>query len=292
MIVKIYLLGLLSVLCVDSFNVEIQESKIRLTSGDTLHLQCKSDSAYEYCMFSAPLGDQCKYEWKRADWNITRQECDAGLEARTVFTGDYDDHECSVSVGEVSPADAGLWRCRLESYVYGHTRGTVRISEIEVEVTIPTTTTTTTTTTTVKAREGRGLVYEIEDRRVDEEVKVGASSQFLKSGVFPVTMVMVMSLLTLMVISTIILATKLSKKKKTKKYEVSDSETASANIPDKKIIQIEEVATEEDTSGDLKNDNEYLHEIFPHLINFPQNSDQNQSKPPGAGPGLVGLSYV
>merc|ERR1712107_387868 len=27
-------------------------------------------------MFSAPLGDQCKYEWKRADWNITRQECD------------------------------------------------------------------------------------------------------------------------------------------------------------------------------------------------------------------------
>merc|ERR1712012_89132 len=227
-------------------------------------------------MFSAPLGDQCKYEWKRADWNITRQESDAGLEARTVFTGDYDDHECSVSVGEVPPADAGLWRCRLESYVYGHTRGTVRISEIEVEVTIPTTTTTTTTSTTttstVKAREGRGLVHEIEDRVLDEEVKVGASSQFLKSGVFPVTMVMVMSLLTLLVISTIILATKLSKKKKT--------------------IQIEEAATEEDTSGDLKNDNEYLHEIFPHLINFPQNSDQNQSKPPGPGPGLVGLSYV
>ena len=50
------------------------------------------------------------------------------------FKGNYEGHECLIEVENVRPEDVGQWKCEMESYVWGISRGTVKKQAIEVEV--------------------------------------------------------------------------------------------------------------------------------------------------------------
>ena len=82
---------------------------------------------------------------------------------KLIFPGDYERHECGISVKGAGSGDEGLWTCSMEYYKFGGGKGSSKIlrKDTYVHVVSPTTTTTTTTrvapTFTVKGRTGRIL---------------------------------------------------------------------------------------------------------------------------------------
>ena len=52
---------------------------------------------------------QQSLEWK---WSgkVERQTC-TGLHARAKYAGNYENHECTIEINNVSAEDAGVWSC-------------------------------------------------------------------------------------------------------------------------------------------------------------------------------------
>ena len=111
----------------------------------------------------SPSGSFCDFEWVRNIWNVTTTSC-LGLEnkvafagnikltpifANFLFSGDYDNHECSIRVSRAEKQDTGLWTCELEYYKFGGGRGSSKVlsKDTYVHVMSPTTPTTTLSTT-------------------------------------------------------------------------------------------------------------------------------------------------
>jgi len=126
--------------------------------GELVTLFCAVDEDYEYCKFISPDSKRiCDFEWKRNEGNITMQQCDLDVSKKNVsFHGKYNDKECGMSfiAGE---EDTGMWKCEIEEYVWGGSRGSGRKVWAQMNVTVMTPTTTsasspqstTTVTTTV-----------------------------------------------------------------------------------------------------------------------------------------------
>ena len=132
MSLKVNIVAAYFLISVNAFLVRISQDIVSVEESEDIQLSCKSDTAYEFCKFVSPSGDGCQFEWKRAKWNITMQGCQE-LKDRVSFTGSYDDNECGITVTSARVGDTGRWQCHLESYVLGHTRGALRIGEIDQE---------------------------------------------------------------------------------------------------------------------------------------------------------------
>jgi len=302
--INLIIYSLLSTI-VQSFYVRISDDFISVNQGDQFLISCSADTAYEFCKFVSPTDESCMFEWKRSEWNITKQNCH-GLEVRVQFKGNYAEHQCGLLVSGAGTRDIGTWKCEVESYVFGNTRGYLRIGEFNVDVVSTTTTTTTSTpapttttsssSTTLEAmlsRGGRGLDIDYEAMEVIRN-KGGLNNFFLKQGVFPAIMMLVMSILFLIVIFSIIMATKYNQKKK-KSYSVDETKPNAAeneNIEDDKTKTVPELVH----ATSVVEDADYLQEVFPHIIKFPVENNvnpvhDNDVQQPVAGPGLVGLGY-
>merc|ERR1719347_1578965 len=93
------------------------------------------DDHYEWCKWFHPGGQFCDFEWKRNEDNITMQECD--LHDRVAFHGKYDDKECGITF-TAQQQDTGLWRCEIEEYVRGWSRGAGTLQTAVLNVTVQT----------------------------------------------------------------------------------------------------------------------------------------------------------
>merc|ERR1711970_1683713 len=117
-------------------------------------LSCSVDTHYEWCKFYSPSRQECDFEWKRVQNNITMQGC--ALRHRVSFHGKYDDRQCGITF-IATEGDTGIWKCEIEEYIILGTRGSGRVQTAEMNITVqsvtttpppPTTTTKTTTTQT------------------------------------------------------------------------------------------------------------------------------------------------
>merc|ERR1719347_373197 len=93
------------------------------------------DDHYEWCKWFHPGGQFCDFEWKRNEDNITMQEC--ALHDRVAFHGKYDDKECGITF-TAQQQDTGLWRCEIEEYVRGWSRGAGTLQTAVLNVTVQT----------------------------------------------------------------------------------------------------------------------------------------------------------
>merc|ERR1719400_1163058 len=91
----------------------------------------------------------CEIVWKRTLYNVTIGQCD-DYEGRVEFKGDFNQHECGLTVAAATAEDNGEWECDFESYVKGGRRGDgyKAADKFKVVVELPTTTSTTTTSAT------------------------------------------------------------------------------------------------------------------------------------------------
>ncbi len=79
--------------------------------GAPLTLSCTSSDFYEFCTWKqhGGDGDTCEFEWKAADSEVKKTSgCSLGLNGRIAFTGDYNSHECAVTIDNASPAVRGI----------------------------------------------------------------------------------------------------------------------------------------------------------------------------------------
>ena len=54
-------------------------------------------------------------EWKRAKGGVSVQTCDDSLTDRISISGDYDSHECGLTISALQLQDAGHWECEVGS---------------------------------------------------------------------------------------------------------------------------------------------------------------------------------
>merc|ERR1712156_391134 len=111
--------------------------------GETVRLTCKSDSAYEYCIWRHK-NRVCNFEWKSSHGDVKKQTC-TELNNRAHFKGSYSNNECSIDLENVQLTDQGAWSCEMERYVWGPARGSVHKKSLSLNV-IPKITTTSITT--------------------------------------------------------------------------------------------------------------------------------------------------
>jgi len=77
------------------------------------------------------------------------QTCDDSLTDRISISGDYDSHECGLTISALQLQDAGHWECEMEEYKFGDwASGDKHSKNMTVSVKQATTTTTSTSTTT------------------------------------------------------------------------------------------------------------------------------------------------
>ena len=55
----------------------------------------------------------CLMEWKRAKGGVSVQKCDDSLTDRISISGDYDSHECGLTITSLQLEDAGNWECEV-----------------------------------------------------------------------------------------------------------------------------------------------------------------------------------
>merc|ERR1712038_2153921 len=79
----------------------------------------------------------------------------------------------------VTPEDAGEWKCELESYHAGRYRGYGYLKTGVMEISVPTTTTTTTTTTKVITTNGETKTTSLEQEITEgsDPVEAGTPSE-------------------------------------------------------------------------------------------------------------------
>ena len=54
-------------------------------------------------------------EWKRAKGGVSVENCDDSLNDRISISGDYDSHECGLTITNLQIEDAGTWECEVEN---------------------------------------------------------------------------------------------------------------------------------------------------------------------------------
>jgi len=87
-------------------------------------------------------------EWKRAKGGVAVQQCHDDLTDRLTIAGDYNKHECGLTVTNTTEEDGGSWECQMEEYKWGDwVSGRKHQHSFDVSIRLRTTTTTTTTTT-------------------------------------------------------------------------------------------------------------------------------------------------
>jgi len=106
-----------------------------VSPGESVTLFCAVDDHYEWCKWFHPGGQFCDFEWKRNEDNITMQEC--ALHGRVSFHGKYDDKECGITF-TAQQQDTGLWKCEIEEYVRGWSRGAGTLQTAVLNVTVQT----------------------------------------------------------------------------------------------------------------------------------------------------------
>jgi len=147
--------------------------------GELVTLFCAVDDDYEYCKFISPDSEKiCDFEWKRNEGNITMQQCDLDVFKKNVsFHGKYNDKECGMSfiAGE---EDTGTWKCEIEEYVWGGSRGSGRKVWAAMNVTVmsPTTTASPTSVTTTSAS------TPVATRTTSSATSTGSSTAMIDGG--------------------------------------------------------------------------------------------------------------
>jgi len=149
-LITFYLLCLIDLFTAFSVVSYSQHEQI-LSPGSNLTLTCKADSAWEFCLWkhsNKEVGERdCLLEWKRAKGGVSVQKCHEELDSRVTISGDYDSHECGLTVTGLEVEDAGTWECEMEEYKFGDwVSGEKHSQDISVSVQYKTTTTTPTTT--------------------------------------------------------------------------------------------------------------------------------------------------
>ena len=141
-----FLLILLPCFCISNA-IEVIKTSIGpnrpIQVGETVRLTCKSDSAYEYCIWRHK-NRVCNFEWKSSHGDVKKQTC-TELNNRAHFRGSYSNNECSIDLENVQLTDQGAWSCEVERYVWGPARGSVHKKSLSLNV-IPKITTTLITT--------------------------------------------------------------------------------------------------------------------------------------------------
>ena len=104
-----------------------------LKEGDNVILKCVTSDWYEFCSWKHE-NKICKFEWKRSFSGVRQQVCDYKIKERIRFLGNYNGHECSIELANLSVSDSGEWTCELEAYVWGPISGTKDISTLNLMV--------------------------------------------------------------------------------------------------------------------------------------------------------------
>ena len=143
-----------------------------MKEGESLELWCNVDDWWEWCKFThVPSKKFCDFVWSDPPYNVTVLNCDDFDKRFTYLTSGYKDNKkCGVKIDNVQPDEAGEWKCDLENYYNGYTRGygyqTNKVFNVDVELK-PTTTTTTTTTTSSPAYDD----YSYDNYETEEETE-------------------------------------------------------------------------------------------------------------------------
>eukprot|EP00092_Neocalanus_flemingeri_P031215 GFUD01033907.1.p1 GENE.GFUD01033907.1~~GFUD01033907.1.p1 ORF type:complete len:304 (+),score=94.22 GFUD01033907.1:37-948(+) len=164
------------------------QNKQSFVPGQTLSLTCKSDSAWEFCLWKHTNSDykevgvrDCLMEWKRAKGGVSVEKCHAELTDRVSISGDYDNQECGLTITGLEVEDGGSWECEMEEYKFGDwASGSKHSQNISVSVEYKTTTTTLQTTTKTETTE-KFIEYEVPKDdvagdKIDEETEADDSS--------------------------------------------------------------------------------------------------------------------
>ena len=48
---------------------------------------------------------------------VSIETCDPGLESRVLIAGDYDRHQCGITIPGIQLQDTGLWQCEGRTYL-------------------------------------------------------------------------------------------------------------------------------------------------------------------------------
>jgi len=134
--------------------ISYSQSAKSMEPGQTIHLLCKSDKSWEFCQWKHMNKEQevvrdCLMEWKRSKGGVSVEKCADTLSDRISISGDYDSHECGLTISNIQIEDAGTWECEMEEYRWGDwVSGYKHTQLLNFDVALRTTTTTTTTSTT------------------------------------------------------------------------------------------------------------------------------------------------
>jgi len=120
--------------CTGFLITDAEPGVLGVAPGERVTLFCAVDDHYEWCKFISPSGQECDFEWKRSEGNITMQQCST-LSNRVTFHGKYDDMECGITF-LAEEGDTGVWKCEIEEYVTWRSRGAGRIQTAEMNVTV------------------------------------------------------------------------------------------------------------------------------------------------------------
>jgi len=165
--------------CTGFLITDAEPGVLGVAPGERVTLFCAVDDHYEWCKFISPSGQECDFEWKRSEGNITMQQCT--LSNRVTFHGKYDDMECGITF-LAEEGDTGVWKCEIEEYVTWRSRGAGRIQTAEMNVTVrlPTTPqpeTTKKTQTTLVTKQTTSSVPQTTTRTTEPELSKASVKQ-------------------------------------------------------------------------------------------------------------------
>eukprot|EP00092_Neocalanus_flemingeri_P076628 GFUD01095059.1.p1 GENE.GFUD01095059.1~~GFUD01095059.1.p1 ORF type:complete len:301 (+),score=88.35 GFUD01095059.1:36-938(+) len=165
--------------------VSYTQNEQSFVPGQTLSLTCKSNSAWEFCLWKHTNSDykevgvrDCLMEWKRAKGGVSVEKCHAELTDRVSISGDYDNQECGLTITGLEVEDGGSWECEMEEYKFGDwASGSKHSQNISVSVEYKTTTTTLKTTTKTETTEKYEVTEDdVAGDKIDEETEANDSS--------------------------------------------------------------------------------------------------------------------
>lgn len=124
------------------FKVDSFPKSLTVTVGEPVKMKCKASDDWEYCTWQHLLrAKTCNFEWKYSSGLVEMQHCPS-LGHRIKYDGDYGSYECGIFIKSAKMEDAGKWKCEMEEYYWGLTRGSVVSGFVDLTV-LPRMTTTT-----------------------------------------------------------------------------------------------------------------------------------------------------